>query len=93
MATGAPAATATGEPRHTLPYAHDVMKAVHTLAVAVKRRPFSITVLSVVSWTTTGVPQPPDHVVDVSPSPDRDVITEPGGEEVPVVMKGPAVPS
>ena len=27
-ATGAPAATATGEPRHTLPRAHDVMKIV-----------------------------------------------------------------
>jgi hypothetical protein len=48
--------------------------------------------LSEVSWTTTDVPQPPDHVVDVSPDPDRDVITVPDGEEV-VVMKGPAAPS
>ena len=47
--------------------------------------------LSEVSWTTTGVPQPPDHVVEVSPDPDLDDMTEPVGEE-PVVIKGPAVP-
>ena len=64
----------------------------HALAVAVNRRPGAATLLSVVSWTTTGAPQPPDHVVDVSPGdPDRVVITVPDGEELN--MKGPAVPS
>ncbi len=69
----------------------DIDVALHTLAVAVKSRPDSVTMLSEVSWTTTGVPQPPDHVVDVSPAPDRAVITVPDGEEPN--MKGPAVPS
>ena len=56
-----------------------------------KRTPEDVTEPSVKSWTTTGVPQPPDHVVEVSPGPALDVMTEPDGEE-PVVIKGPAVP-
>ena len=56
-----------------------------------KSRPDDSTLPSEVSWTTTGVPQLPDHVVDVSPAPDRDVMTVPDGEELN--MKGPAAPS
>ncbi len=56
-----------------------------------KRRPEYAVEPSVESWTTTGVPQPPNHVVEVSSDPALDDMTEPDGEE-PVVIKGPAVP-